>query len=242
MEVWHLLHDTTIQILLSIRVQPERALRKIEVGRRFIVSIWSTLNSSSQVCPCYLRSGTCWMSHWLYGMEEMQTKARFCCSVCCCLYSSAKVSLWNQYCCAACAAASRFLCSLSCLTWTVRVLHHTEVLSQRLRWNKRSGSHLCYLLGWFKWNHTGVNVVWQSMGSGLGSRVCRGPLDSELLPAGQHCWSDTACLVVEFGRYGRWAFAWLFLQVKREWKLFLSQVSSVFFPSHASGGCVGELD
>lgn len=127
-QVWHLLHDTTIQVLLSVRVQPERALRKIEVGRRrFIVSIWNTLNSSSQVHPCYLRSQACWMSRWLYGMEEMQTKTRFCyvcssapkrvhlscqlagCGVWCCLYSWARVSLWNHYCCAASAAATRFL-------------------------------------------------------------------------------------------------------------------------------------
>lgn len=102
----------------------------------------------------------------------------------------------------------------------------TEALSRRLRWNKGSGSHLCYLLGWFKWNYVGINVGWQSMGSGLGSLGCVWAL-----------WTQSCCWQVSIADEtllgwccGSWALAWLFFQAKGEWKLFLHQVSLVFFP------------
>lgn len=56
------------------------------------------------------------------------------------------------------------LCCSSYFTWRVCVPHRTGVLSQRLWWNKESGSHFSYLLGWFQWSHVGINVVWYSLG------------------------------------------------------------------------------
>lgn len=188
------------------------------------------LRYTSATCAALLWSAFIWAVSWLAAVFGAIHIAQ---PECLCETSSAAQLMLQQ---------PGVLCFLSCSVWAVHVLCCTEALGQRLRWNKGSGSHLPYLLRWFKWSHVGVNVVWQGMGSVFGSLGC-------VEPSGLRAVAERSVLLlrhclfgVEFGRYSSWGFAWLLLQVKREWKLFFGQVSSVFFPSCASGGCIGELE